>query len=93
MVVPYTGSQSISFPVSGNGYLYFAYPFSYPEVTTIKDPNGFIIHDINSLTFSAFTYSSSVTPASPFGYYSNFRIYRTLATCSYTGGGNFELIF
>lgn len=93
MVVPYTGSQSISFPVSGNGYLYFAYPFSYPEVTTIKDPNGFIIHDINSLTFSAFTYSSSVTPASPFGYYSNFRIYRTLATCSYTGSGNFELIF
>ncbi len=94
VVVPYPGaSNSLSVSVNGSGFLYVLYPFSYPELSMIKDPNGFIIHDINSLTYSAFTYSSSVTAGPPYTYYSTYRIYRTSASCSYTGGGDFELIF
>lgn len=94
VVVPYPGnSGSISMSVDGSGYLYFLYPYSYPELTMIKDPNGFIIHDASSLTYSAFTFSSSVTPGPPYTYYTTYRIYRTTASCSYTGGGDFQLIF
>jgi hypothetical protein len=94
LVTPYPGvSQSVSLNISGSGYLYFLYPYSYPELTTIKDPNGFIIHDSSSLTYSAFTYSSSTTPGSPYTYYSTYRIYRTTSTCSYVGVGNFEFTF
>lgn len=95
--VPYLGpSQSISVPYNGSGYIYFIVPFSYPLLSRIKDPNGFVVHDSSSLTYSAFTYSGSVTPtggnnlATPTP---QWRIYKTIGTCSYTGGGNFEFIF
>lgn len=97
LIVPYLGpSQSVSVPYVGYGYLYFVVPFSYPLLSKIKDPNGFVIHDSSSLTYSAFTYSSSVTPtggndlAIPTP---QWRIYKTIGTCSYTGVGNFEFIF
>lgn len=87
-------SQSIVIGNTGSGYLYFMYPFTYGPLSQIKDPNGFIIHDINSLTYSAFTYSTSIiTPTSPYNYYGGYMVYRTVATCSYTGTGNFEFIF
>jgi hypothetical protein len=97
LVVPYFGSsQSISASYVGGGYLYFVVPLSYPLLSKIKDPNGFIIHDSGSLSYSAFTYSGSVTPtggndlATPTP---QWRIYKTLGTCSYAGSGNFEFIF
>lgn len=99
LVVPYFGpSQSISVPYVGSGYVYFVVPFSYPILSKIKDPNGFIIHDSGSFSYSAFTYSGpgSITPtggndlATPTP---QWRIYKTLGTCSYTGSGNFEFIF
>ena len=95
LIEPYPGvSQSIYLDNTGSGYLYFMYPYTYGPISQIKDPNGFIIHDINSLTFSAFTYSTgTITPTSPYNYYGGFRVYRTIATCSYTGGGEFEFIF
>jgi hypothetical protein len=99
LVVPYFGpSQSISVPYVGSGYVYFVVPFSYPILSKIKDPNGFIIHDSESFSYSAFTYSGpgSITPtggnnlATPTP---QWRIYKTLGTCSYTGSGEFEFIF
>jgi hypothetical protein len=97
IIVPYLGtSQSVSVPYVGSGYVYFVYPHSYPLLSKIKDPNGFIIHDSNNLTYSAFTYSGSVTPtggnnlAIPTP---QWRVYKTIGTCSYTGSGEFEFIF
>lgn len=96
--VPNPGSsQSIKMNASGSGYLHFAYPYSYGLLQMIKDPNGFIIHDVSSYTaslYTVFTYSTStITPAAPYAYYSTYRIYRTLLTCGYTGDGEFEFIF
>ena len=95
IIVPYLGpSQSVSVPYVGSGYVYFVYPHSYPLLSKIKDPNGFIIHDSSNLTYSAFTYSGSVTPTGGINLASSqWRIYKTLGTCSYTGGGEFEFIF
>jgi hypothetical protein len=96
-------SGSVSMQNTGGGYLYFMYPSSYdggsatPSLTKIKDPNGFIIHDSTSLTYSAFTYSGSIVMATasyyPVNYYGSYRIFRTIATCSYNAGGSFEFIF
>ncbi len=91
------GTQSHSFGLTGSGYIYFAFPYTYPLLQMIKDPNSFIIHDSTSLTHSSFTYSSaSTTPSGAVDMPSLipvYRIYKTTATCSYTGGGNFEFIF
>ncbi len=92
-----TASQSYFISATGLGYLYFYYPGNTASVKKIKDPNGLIIHDVNSLQFSAFTYSSTISisqvnnggPITPIPYI----LYRTLATCSYTGSGQFEFIF
>ena len=90
-IIPYPGlSQSVTMDVDGEGYLYFASPTTYGYLKYIKDPNGFIIHDYNNFTYSAFTYSASVNTGSPYGTY---YLYRTSATCSYVGGGEFEFIF
>jgi len=97
-IVPYPGlSQSLFIGATGLGYLYFLIPstptYNYGILSQIKDSNGFIVHDSSFLTFSAFTYSSSILPSIPYDYYGNYRIYRTIATCSYYGSGSFELIF
>jgi hypothetical protein len=97
-VVPYTGSgESVKFNTQGSGYLHFSYPYSYGPVQQILDPNGFLIHDVTNPTssiYTGFTYSTTtITPNSPYAYYGTYRIYRTLHICSYSGGGNFELIF
>ena len=99
-VYPYTGpSQSMSFNINGSGYVYFMIPTSiFPLLSKIKDGNGFVLHDSSYLGLSAFTYSGSIQPSTtgainmptPMPFY---RIYRTIATCSYTGSGNFEFIF
>lgn len=103
-ITPYPGaSGSVYIQNTGDGYFYFMYPVSYdngsptPSLTKIKDPNGFIIHDSTSLTYSAFTYSGSIVLATasyyPVNYYGSYRVFRTLATCSYHAGGQFEFIF
>lgn len=88
-------SHSISLSYDGSGYIYFVIPNTYGLLTMIKDPNGFIIHDSNYLEYSSFTYSS-VTPAGANNLPTPppvYRIYKTIGTCSYTGGGDFEFIF
>ena len=90
-IVPYPGlSQSVKMDVDGYGYFYFASPTTYGYLKYIKDPNGFIIHDYNNFTYSAFTYSASVNTGTLYGTY---YLYRTIATCSYVGAGEFEFIF
>lgn len=86
-------SQSVFMDVDGTGYLYFAFPQSYGNLQYIKDPNGFLIHDIYNFTYSAFTYSSAITLQPQFTYYGNYILYRTNLTCSYNGVGQFELVF
>lgn len=95
LVIPYLGSpQSISAPYVGSGYVYFVAPFSYPLLSKIKDPNGFIIYDSGSFSYSAFTYSGSITPTGGIDLASSqWRVYKTIGTCSYTGSGEFEFIF
>jgi hypothetical protein len=90
-------TQSFFINASGGGYLYFYYPSTVANVRLIKDPNGFIIHDSSSLTYSSFTYSTTIslnkvnsgTLVNPIPYI----LYRTIATCSYIGDANFEFIF
>jgi hypothetical protein len=96
-IKPYPGnSQSISFNCIGSGYLYFLVPYSYGLLSMIKDPNGYIVHDSVYPLTSSFTYSGSITPDFTSGIdinYGNYRVYRTIGTCSYSGSGNFEFIF
>lgn len=91
-------SNSINKNVKGEGYFYFGYPSNYNTMygtlSMIKDPNGYIIHDIKSLTYSAFTYSYNV--ASSGGSHprnTSYTIFRTNYPCAYIGEGNFEFIF
>jgi len=99
-ITPYPGnSQSVSFNCVGSGYLYFLVPYSigynYGILSMIKDPNGYIVYDSAYPLTSSFTYSNSVAPLLSTTYvnYGNYRVYRTIGTCSYSGSGNFEFIF
>jgi hypothetical protein len=92
-------SSSYFISASGIGYLYFYYPGT-ASISKIKDPNGFIIHDINSLAYSAFTYSMSNNPISITQLNNGgvvsaipYSVYRTKLVSNYSGGGNFEFIF
>lgn len=96
-IIPYPGvGNSVRIPYAGSGYLYFIYPSTYGELDMIKDPNGFVVHDRQYLTSSTFTYSIPVTPnpgGLPPGGQGQFRVYRTIGTCSYSGIGEFEFTF
>lgn len=99
-ITPYPGnSQSVSFNCAGSGYLYFLVPYSidynYGILSMIKDPNGYIVYDSAYPLASSFTYSNSVTPTISGAEinYGNYRVYRTIGTCSYSGSGKFEFIF
>ena len=93
--LPYLGSQSTFLSYNGSGYVYFVVPNIYPDLSKIKDPNGFIIHDSTLPALTAFTHSTYApsggnnlpTPVP------SYRVYRTIGTCSYTSSGNFEFIF
>ncbi len=91
LIEPYMGvSHSYSVPYNGNGYLYFIYPGTFTtDIQYIKDPNGFILYSSISPTYSIFTYSSITHP----DYTGPFKVWRTTATSSYTGSGEFEFIF
>jgi hypothetical protein len=95
LIKPYPGaSQSYNADYSGSGYLYFIYPAAYStDLSLIKDANGFVIHDDTNWLYSAFTSSSVPFPMSSQYSLSNYMVYRTIATCSYTGAGEFEFIF
>ena len=94
IIEPYPGSSgSITSEAIGSGYLYFIYPNSFGggmgEPQIIKDPNGFIIHDASTPIYSAFTSSIINHPV----YSESYRVWQTVATCSYVGSGEFIFIF
>ena len=70
--------------------IYFIYPSTFTTgIKYIKDPNGFVIYDYTSPTYSTFTSSTITHP----DYTGPFRVWRTTATSSYVGAGQFEFIF
>lgn len=94
LIKPYPGiTNSITFNSKGDGYFYFCFPTSYfgTVVSQIKDPNGFILYDGN-LSGSFFTFStgrSNANYATP----TNYTVWRTIGTCSYSQNGLFEFKF
>lgn len=92
-ILPYLGtSYSYYEPYSGNGYLYFIHPNGFTtDIQYIKDPNGFVIYDYTSPTYSTFT-SSNITLTTSYGNIP-YVVWRTTGTVSYTGTGEFEFIF
>jgi hypothetical protein len=98
IVEPFGGVGSsvntlINNTIGSTGYIYFMYPSSYPLITRIKDSNGFIIYDTTIFASSGtFTYSV-VTPAFPFNYYGNYRVYRISSPTSLPPIYNLEFIF
>jgi hypothetical protein len=97
LAIDYPGlSQSVSVSATGSGYLYFMYPSTTfgSDVKYIKDPNGFYIHDYNYYPFSSFgTTLSPYQLITSVTYGVNYKVWRTIATCSYTGGGQFDFKF
>ena len=102
-IIPYPGTgSSYTLPFNGDGYLYFIYHNNTwsSSLQQIKDPNDFIIHNIQSPLYSGFTSSLVNYPLSggP-GYPTQFVIWRTKYQCSYPGpsggnvSGNFKFIF
>ena len=74
-------------PNGSNTYLYFAYPFVYPELTGIRTVSNGFISDPQS-----FTYSS--VPTTTGGIYDDYRIYKSLNPVLITPGvDKFELLF
>ncbi len=98
IVTKITSGDTISANYVGSGYIYFLIPASYGSLSMIKDHNGFIIHDTTYPSLSAFTYSPG-TVAPNTGtlynpYIGNYKIYRTIATCSLSGlSNNFQFTF
>jgi len=76
---------------SENEYLYFCYPYSYGDISKIKDPNGFIIHDSSDLHNSCFTYSN--TQISTSNYYGTYRIYKTINRVTNDNSEKFKFYF
>jgi hypothetical protein len=91
---PHPGiTNSISFKSNGSGYFYFCYPTAYfsTGISQIKDPNGFILYN-GDLSTSFFTYSTGISNAN-YTIPTNYTIWRTVATCSYSQNGTFEFKF
>lgn len=96
IVGPYPGpTASMSIPISGSGYLYFAYParngidgnLVLGSLKGIKDPNGFLIYSSLSPSSGAFQWSN------PGGAVAGYYLFRTKNICEYAGDGSFEFIF
>ena len=77
----------------GIGYLHLAYPVNFSDfLNEVKDPNGFIIHDEESIEYSSLTYSDANRSTS-YPYSLNYRIYRTKEYTSWNGPSTFKFKF
>lgn len=98
IITKIVSGDTVSANYVGSGYIYFLIPASYGSLSMIKDHNGFIVHDSSYPSLSAFTYSPG-TVAPNVGtlynpYIGNYKIYRTIATCSLSGlSNNFQFTF
>jgi hypothetical protein len=94
LIEPYPGtSSSYSISSGGSGFFYIIFPNSFGsglgEPQIIKDPNGYIIYDINNLSLSNFTQSNISHP----DYGVSYKVWRTNYLTSWVGTGEFEFIF
>ncbi len=90
-IQPYPGAgNSVTLSYDGSGYLHFIYDSTFAPLKMIKDPNGFIIFDIDYPQYSAFTQSTG--GISDYSSNGNFIKWRTKDLCSYPGG-DFKFIF
>lgn len=90
-LLPYENINNVipmNIDVSGtSSYLYFAYPFEYPELTGIRSFSSGLISPPESYTYSI----TGTTASSPYG---NYRIYKSLNPVIITNGlDKFQLLF
>lgn len=86
--------ETLDFTInSGGGYIYFAQPISYPEVSKIKDTNGFVIYDKNQSGLSSFEVSNSITPSSPNNFLGGYRLYKSKLRVTVDGSFKIEIIY
>ena len=79
------GSKTIS--LNGSAvYIYFAYPSSYPDLTSILDPNSFQV--IGSFTKSTVSVTSTGLTNN---WTTNYKVYQTQLVAS--PAGNFQFIY
>jgi hypothetical protein len=79
---------------SGTGFFYFVFPNNFPtEPIQIKDPNGYIIYDVNNPSLSNFITTGSLSSISHPDYGIVYRIWRTNYLTNWVGSGEFEFIF
>lgn len=107
-VGPYPGvSASLSIEYTGSGYFYFIHQgatgsigsFDTP-ISTIQDPNGFIIHDSNNLSLSFLSDNSKVVGLTinggktTKGLSTNWKVWKSKNLCEYNyTGKNFIIKF
>lgn len=91
LIEPYPGTaSSLSISSGGSGYFYFIFPNNFTNPVMIKDPNGYIIYDVNNPSLSNFIILPNITHPD---YNSPYRIWRTDYLTSWSGTGEFEFIF
>lgn len=91
LIEPYPGTaSSLSISSGGSGYFYFIFPNNFTDPVMIKDPNGYIIYDINNLADSNFNTTSIISHPD---YGTQYKVWRTEYLTSWTGIGEFEFIF
>ena len=91
LIESYPGTvSSLSISSGGSGYFYFIFPNNFTDPVMIKDPNGYIIYDVNNSSLNNFiTVNFTHTDYNN----SSYRIWRTDYLTSWTGTGEFEFIF
>lgn len=91
LIEPYPGTaSSLSISSGGSGYFYFIFPNNFTNPVMIKDPNGYIIYDVDNPSLSNFIIEPNITHPD---YNSPYRIWRTNYLTSWVGTGEFEFIF
>jgi len=87
-ILPYDGIVPVNISPNVNvGYLYFAYPYDYPEMIGIRTISNGLISSIQSYTYS----SIPIQLDNP---YTNYRLYKTLNQVIILEGlDKFEILF
>ena len=90
-----TGKNFLNPALTGRAFLYFAYPQNFgpgDNLNEIKDPNGYIIHDENSISLSSFTHSIVNRPTT-LPYSINYKLWRTKLPTTWDGPSTFKFKF
>lgn len=94
VILPYPGlSASISLNYSGTGYFYFIHQNSFDTLSKVYDPNGFLIHDSSNTSGSFFSSVSTKTGMTTNGQQTQWKVWVSGLTCSYSGNNNFVFKF